>query len=366
MEPRRRRDHGPHAALGRRPRRVVRIRPGEPPGTLESPESVAGQAPHIAVIAFGPDAHVERTVERVEDALAEVGPGRVAWINVEGLGQPEVLTRLGERFGLHPLALEDAMNVPQRPKVERFDDYILIVLRMVRADQEAGDEQVSLFFGRDWVLTVQERADSDVFGPVRDAIRHRRGRVRDAGADYLAYLLLDAVVDAYFPALERVIEAVERIEDEALEALPETLPRIQQARRGVLALRRAVWPLREEVAILQRADAPFVAEETRVFLRDSYDHAVQALEVIESLRETLTNVMEVHLAAQNQRLNAVMKVLTVIATLFIPLTFIASIYGMNFDGMPELRWRWGYPVTLGAMAVTAAGMLAYFRRRGWW
>ncbi|OGK98233.1 MAG: magnesium and cobalt transport protein CorA [Candidatus Rokubacteria bacterium RIFCSPHIGHO2_12_FULL_73_22] len=366
MEGLRRRERLLRAAPVPRRRRVARIRPGTLPGTLEAPESAAGEAPRISVIGYGPEAHVERTVERIEDALAEVLPGRVSWINVEGLGQPEVLTRLGERFGLHPMALEDAMNVPQRPKVERFDTYFLIVLRMVRLSQEVEDEQVSLFFGQDWVVTVQERADWDVFDPVRDAIRQRRGRVRDAGADYLAYLLLDAVVDAYFPVLERVIESVEALEDDALDALPETLPRIQRARRNVLTLRRAVWPLREEIAVLQRADATFVAAATGVFLRDSYDHAVQALEVIESLRESLTSVMEVHLSAQNQRLNSVMKVLTVIATLFIPLTFIASIYGMNFAGMPELGWRWGYPGVLGLMALTAAGMLLYFRRRGWW
>ncbi|OGL08604.1 MAG: magnesium and cobalt transport protein CorA [Candidatus Rokubacteria bacterium RIFCSPLOWO2_12_FULL_71_22] len=366
MQGARRRERRQRTALVPRRRRVARIRPGALPGTLEAPESMAGQPPRITVIAYGPDTHVEREVARIDEALAEGTPASVRWINVEGLGEPDVLARLGERFGLHPMALEDALNVPQRPKVERFEASFFVVLRMVRPGPEVEDEQVSLFFGRDWVVTVQERADWDVFGPVREALRQRRGRARDAGADYLAYLLLDAVVDAYFPVLERVIESVEALEDEALEALPETLPRIQQARRNVFTLRRAVWPLREEIAVLERADAPFVAAETRVCLRDSYDHAVQALEVIESLRETLTNVMEVHLSAQNQRLNAVMKVLTVMATLFIPLTFIASIYGMNFEGMPELRWRYGYPSALALMTVTAAGMILYFRRRGWW
>jgi len=304
----------------------------------------------------------------VDDALAAVAPGGVTWINVDGLGDPGVLARLGERFGLHPLALEDVLNVPQRPKVERFDKHMFVVLRTMRlADGEVAEEQVSLFFGAGWLITVQERPDGDCFGVVREAIRQGRGRVREAGADYLAYLLIDSVVDAYFPVIEQFGERIQHLESAAIDdPSPIVLVQMQHLRHQLLTLRRAVWPMREEIGILQREESDLVAPETRIFLRDVYDHAVQALEIVESLRETAVSVMEVYLSVQNQRLNEIMKVLTVIATLFIPLTTIASIYGMNFRHMPELEWRYGYAWALGLMLVTAVAMLGFFKRKGWW
>jgi magnesium transporter len=354
------------AALGPRRRRVPRVRPGTSPGTLVAGES-AGPT-RISVLTWTRTGATFDDVPNVETALAKVVPGVIAWINVDGLGDVGALARLGERFGLHPLALEDALNVPQRPKVERYDKHMFVVMRTMRlVDESVQEEQVSLFFGQDWLITIQERSDGDCFGPVRDAIRAGRGRVREAGADYLAYLLLDAVVDAYFPVIEYFGERMQTLETAALEDPSETvLVSMQRMRHELLALRRAVWPMREELGILLRDDSALVTSETRVFLRDVYDHAVQALEIVESLRETAVSVMEVYLSVQNQRLNEVMKVLTVIATIFIPLTFIASIYGMNFKHMPELDWRYGYAWALGLMACAAATMIAYFKRRGWW
>lgn len=352
---------------GRRLRsgRLVRIRPGSLPGTL--PPAAAGATSVISVVAFSSDGVSEHTGITVEEALAAVVPGRVTWINIDGIGDPVVIARVGERFGLHPLALEDAMTVPQRPKAERYEKHYFIVLRMMRCAPEIEEEQVSIFFGTDWVVTVQERSDGDVFNPVREAIRHARGRVRQAAADYLAYLLLDAVVDGYFPVLEQASERMEELQDAAVtRASAPTLLGIQRLRRDVQTLRRAVWPIREEIGALQRDESGLIAPETKVFLRDAYDHAVQALEVVESLREMSASVMEVYLSAQNQRLNEVMKVLTVIATLFIPLTFIASIYGMNFEFMPEVHWRYGYAWALGLMAASALALIVYFNRRGWW
>jgi magnesium transporter len=366
------------AALGVRRPRVSRIRPGTPPGTLVAAESA--QPPVIHVMSFARESFAEDRVETIDAALERRVPGTVTWINVDGLGDAAVLARLGERLGLHPLALEDVLDVPQRPKVERFDKHMFLVMRTMRLDQpgEAGgraaaaativDEQVSVFFAADWVVTIQEHSDGDCFGAVRETIRQGRGRVRDAGADYLAYLLVDAVVDAYFPVIDSVAERMHAIEEEALTSRSSgrTLLQLTRLRHDLIAVRRAVWPLREEVLVLQREESALIAPETRVFLRDVYDHAVQALEVVETLRETAVSVMEVFLSVQNQRLNEVMKVLTVIATIFIPLTFIASIYGMNFKHMPELDMRWGYPMVLALMLLTAGGMIAYFRRRGWW
>jgi magnesium transporter len=322
----------------------------------------------VHVIAYTHAAVTESEGKTLEEALASAGPG-VRWINVDG-ADATLLHEIGARFKLHPLALEDVLSVPQRPKVERFADHYVLLLRMLRClaphEADIDEEQVSIFFGHDWVITVQERAGGDVFEPVREAVRQARGRVREAGADYLAYLLLDAVIDGLFPVLEAVSDRVEAAESDALRPNPDTLHTLQRTRHTVLALRRAVWPTREAIAVLQREDNPLIGAETRVFLRDSHDHAVQALELVEALREMLADIMDIYLSAQNQRLNEVMKVLTVIATLFIPLTFIASIYGMNFAHMPELGWRWGYVYALGLMAVTATGMLVFFRRKGWW
>ena len=354
------------AALGPRRRRVARVRPGTPPGTLLA-EDVATPS-RISVLAW---TRADATLEEVPDvdaALARSAPGAITWINIDGLGDVGALAKLGEHFGLHPLALEDVLNVPQRPKVERYDKHMFVVMRTIRlADGVEHEEQISLFFGPDWLITVQERGDGDCFGPVRDAIRSGRGRVREAGADYVAYLLLDAVVDAYFPVIEHFGERMQTLETAAIEEPSEVvLVSMQRLRHSLLALRRTVWPMREEIGILVRDETALVTAETRVFLRDVYDHTVQALEIVESLRETAVSVMEVYLSVQNQRLNEVMKLLTVMATIFIPLTFIASIYGMNFKHMPELEWRYGYAWALGLMGLTASGLVVYFRRRGWW
>ncbi|HEX2437270.1 MAG TPA: magnesium/cobalt transporter CorA [Methylomirabilota bacterium] len=376
MDFRRRQQHL-RAALGLRRPRISRIRPGAPPGTLVVSESA--QPPVIEVRTFGHEGIDEQRVATIDAALGRLAPGTVTWINIDGLGDSGVLSRLGERLGLHPLALEDVLNVPQRPKVERFDKHMFVVMRTMRLERPQGvdaasvtptivDEQVSLFFGADWVVTIQERSDGDCFEAVREALRHGRGRARDAGADYLAYLLADAVIDAYFPVLDELAERMHALEEEALAPMSSegTLSRLTRLRHDLMTVRRAVWPMREVATVLQREETSLVTAETRVFLRDAYDHAVQALEIVESLRETAVSVMEVFLSVQNQRLNEVMKVLTVIATIFIPLTFIASIYGMNFKHMPELEARWGYPAVLGVMLLTAGGMIAYFRRRGWW
>ncbi len=364
--------------LGLRRARPSRVRPGAAPGTLDAPERYRGQPVRISRMTFSPDEVSEIEAKSVEECLDFPPRPGVVWINVEGLGQPDVIARIGERFGLHSLALEDVLDVHHRPKVEAYADHYFVVTRMVRlktnaecgmGDAEWGieEEQVSIFFGPSFVITFQERADGDVFGPLRERIRHARGRIRSAGADYLAYSILDSLVDALFPVLETLGERVEQLEDEVIERPSQkVVPKVHALRRDLLGLRRTLWPLREALVVLQREESPFVTPETRIFLRDCHDHAVQALELVETHRETAASLMEVYLSAQNQRLNEVMKVLTVMGTLFIPLTFIASIYGMNFQHMPELGWRYGYPAALGLMALVAGGLLAFFKRRGWW
>ena len=349
-----------------RRRRASGVRPGTLPGTLAPLTVPPSGRPVLTIVHYTTGDVAEIATEDVGEALKSCAPGGITWVNVDGL-DPDILRRLGERFGLHPLALEDAMNVPQRSKVERYDDHYFIVLRMMRCIPEIEEEQVSIFFGREWVITIQERPGGDVFDPVRDAIRHDRGHVRKAGSDYLAYLLIDAVVDAYFPVVDTMSEAIEHLQDVALaNPRPGTLWDIQRVRRALITLRRAAWPMREAVAVLERDDSGLVTSETKVFLRDAYDHTVQVLELIESLRETMSSLVEMYLSVQNQRLNEVMKVLTVIATIFIPLTFVASIYGMNFEFMPELHWRFGYLWAIGLMVIIASAMGLLFRRKGWW
>jgi magnesium transporter len=349
----------------RRPRRIARVRPGTAPGTLPSPEQ--REPAQITMMHYDTASVVERVVKEIDECFSLIAAPGVTWINVDGLGEPEVVARLGERLGFHPLAVEDVFNVPQRPKVEAFADHYLVILKMLRVTPAIEEEQVSLFFGAGYVVTVQERPGGDVFEGVRARIRANRGRIRTSGPDHLAYALIDSVVDGYFPVLETLGERLDQLESDCLARENQALvPDIQLLRRDLLTVRRAVWPTREAIVVMQRDESALVSPETRVFLRDCYDHAVEAIDIIETDRETASSVMEIHLATQNQRLNEVMKVLTVIATLFIPLTFIASIYGMNFEHMPELHTRWGYPAALGLMAVVAGGLLLYFKHRGWW
>ena len=363
------------AALGVRRPRVSRIRPGSLPGTLVAAESA--QPPVIDVATVNRDGVAEDRVASIDDALARMTPGELTWINIDGLADPATFARLGERLGLHPLALEDVLNVPQRPKVERFDKHVFIVMRTMRLEPREGaatpataaaivDEQVSVFLGADWVVTIQERSDGDCFGAVRAALRQARGRVREAGADYLAYLLIDAVVDAYFPALESIGDRLAAIEGRVLDGVgARILGDLHVVRRDLLVARRALWPLREATAVLVRGEAKRFSADTCVYLRDVHDHVVQLIDLLENYRELGASLMDLHLAATSNRLNEVMKVLTVIATIFIPLTFVVGIYGMNFDDMPELHTRYGYPAVMLGMLALALAMLLWFRRRRW-
>jgi len=290
----------------------------------------------------------------------------VTWIDVTGLHDVELVAALGRHFGLHPLALEDVVNTGQRPKVEDYEGYLFLILRHFH-DQEGEllPEQISLFAMPGVVLTFQE-VPGDAFEPVRERLRRGSGRVRSRGSDYLTYALIDALVDRFFPLLEDLGERIEDLEEELIhDPSSHSLDHIYRLRRDLLQLRRTSWPKRELINSLHRGDSHLVSDETRLFLRDCYDHAVEVMEIIETYRELAAGMLDVYLSSVSQRMNEVMKVLTIMATLFIPLTFIAGVYGMNFKYMPELAWRWGYPASLGLMAVVAIGLLYYFRRKDW-
>ena len=350
-------------------RRQRRTPPGSPPGTLTpDPNAVT---PVIRVIAYSPTEIEERPLPDLDELPALLKRWPVTWVNVDGLGDLDLVRRLGDIFKLHGLALEDAINVHQRPKVEEYDDHIFLVTRMARPGPDLSTEQMSMFLGENYLLTFQERP-GDGFDPVRERLRKAGGRIRQAMADYLAYALLDAAIDQFFPIVERCGELLEELED-AIVAEPsaDLVPRLHALRRDFLNLRRVVWPQRDMINALARDPSPLIADQTRIHLRDCYDHTIQLMDLIETDREIAGGLIELYLSQNSAKMNEVMKLLTVIATIFIPLGFVAGLYGMNFDteispwNMPELRWPWGYPFALGIMSLIAIGLLTYFRRRGW-
>ncbi len=354
--------------LQRPPRRRRRAPLGAPPGTLIADPAAA--APVVRLMAYDGETLIEKAEVDPDALQAYCGRQRVTWIDVEGLADLELIRRLGALFDLHGLELEDVVNLHQRPKLEEYEDHLFVIARTGKQGAMLDTEQISMFLGRDYLLTFQHRPGDD-FEPVRERIRKARGRLRERGPDYLAYALLDIATDAWFPVLEALGERMDTLEDEALERpTPSLVPRVHALKRDLLTVRRSVWPQREMLHALGREELPFVSERTRIYLRDCYDHAVQLLDMTETFREIAADLFEIYLSSVNARTNEIMRVLTVIATLFMPLTFIAGVYGMNFDraspwNMPELGWDFGYLFALALMAATAGGLLLWFRSKGW-
>lgn len=343
-------------------------RAGTSPGTLTRPPEA--EHPSMRVFAYGPEGCQETSPTSVEDAIASRGRGTY-WLNVDGLGDVDLLKEIGTAFGLHELALEDVLAVHHRAKLERFENYCFVVLRMPELDEdgEIATDQLSIFVGPDYVLSFQHR-HGDCFDAVRDRIRGGKGRIRTHGAIYLFHALLDAVIDFYYPVLEKLGETLEALEERVIAARgPHITGELHRVRRDLLILRRAIWPLREILNDLIRDDD---ADPKMIpFLRDCYDHVVELVDLIETYRDLAAGLMEVYVSVVGNRMNEIMKVLTIIATIFIPLSFIASVYGMNFDtsvsalNMPELHWKYGYLACVALMAAVGIGMLFWFKRRGW-
>jgi magnesium transporter len=310
----------------------------------------------------------EKEVNTVEDGIFKEKTSKVTWLNIDGVHQPEIIEQVGKHFGLHPLVLEDIANTGQRPKMEDFDNYIFVVLRMLRFDEKENEtktEQISIILGADFVISFQEK-EGDVFDPIRERIRNNKGRLRKMGADYLAYALIDAIVDNYFMILEKLGEAIEEVEDKLVtNPTAETLQTIHDLKREMVFLHKSVWPLREVINRLERSESPLINKSTCIYLRDVYDHTIQVMDSVETFRDMLSGMLDIYLSSVSNRMNEVMKVLTVIATIFIPLTFVAGVYGMNFKDMPELGQIWGYPAILALMLTIALVMVMYFRRKKW-
>ena len=342
---------------------------GLPPGSLVHLGEQRPGGTEIELIQYGAEEFREERRTAIDTCLLTAGRPPVTWVNVEGLGQLEVLEKLGGCFKIHPLVLEDIVSTDQRPKVDDYGDYLYLTLKMLTLEAEGASirsEQVSIILGNDFVLSFQEGLAGDVFDQLRERLRKGSGRGRALGADYLAYALLDAIVDHYFVILENLAAQVERLEDELVVGPTDrTLRDIYHLKREVLFLLKSIWPLREVVGGLERRGTQFFQQTTALYLRDLHDHTLQVVDTLEVLRESLVGMLDIYLSSMRNRLNGVMKVLTIIATIFMPLTFIAGVYGMNFKHMPELEWPWGYPAVLGIMAAVAGGMVVFFARKRW-
>ena len=341
---------------------------GLAPGTLVHIGEKRTEKVRIRIMDYDETRFAEKEVKTIEECFPFKETPTVTWINIDGIHNLEIIEKIGNHFGLHPLLLEDIANTEQRPKMENYGEYIFIVLKMIYRRQDSGEtqgEQVSLIFGPNFVISFQER-EGDVFDIVRDRIRQAKGRIRKGGPDYLAYALLDAIVDNYFMVLEGAGERIEDTEEQlTADPSPRTLQGIRSLKKEMIFLRKSVWPLRELVSGLERCESPLIHKTTGAYLRDVYDHTIQIIDTVESYRDVISGMLDIYLSSISNKMNEVMKVLTIFASIFIPLTFVAGVYGMNFKFMPELSWPWGYFAILGVMALMGLSMLYYFRREKW-
>jgi len=341
---------------------------GLPPGTLIHVGDKKTEKARLRLMDYTQEHFEERDLAAIEESFSYREKDSVTWINVDGIHQVDMVEKIGRHYDLHPLVLEDILNTNQRPKMEDYENYLFLILKMItygEAQKLLYIEQVSIIVGRGFVLSFQE-SEGDVFESVRERLRKGKGRIRKGGPDYLAYALMDAVVDNYFLVLEKIGEDIEELEGEVIsKPVPETAESIHNLKRELLFLRKSVWPLREAVVSLEKGESPLVQERTTVYLRDVYDHTIQVVDTIETFRDMVSGMLDIYLSSLSNRMNEVMKVLTIIATLFIPLTFVAGIYGMNFKYMPELEWRYGYGLVWVVMVVIGLLMLLYFRKKKW-
>ena len=341
---------------------------GLPPGSLVHIGKKKEKKTKITIIDYDEKTFQELEIEAPKECITYKDKPTITWVNVDGIENTRILKDLGECFNIHPLTLEDILNTDHRPKLEDYENYIYIVLKMLSYDEKEGEissEQVSLILGKNYVISFQE-SEGDIFDPIRERIKNGKGSVRKAGSDYLSYLLLDAIVDNYFTILEKISEKIEGLEDEVIKnPTQETLNTIHNLKTEMLYLKKSVWPLREVVNKLERGELSLIKKSTSVYLRDIYDHTIQVIDTTETLRDMLSGILDIYLSSVSNRMNEVMKVLTIIATIFIPITFIAGIYGMNFSNMPEIGWPWSYLVFWIVVLIICITMIIYFKRKKW-
>ena len=347
---------------------------GLPPGSLVHVGKKRTEKVLITIFDYNESGVEEKELKNIEESFSYRDSDTITWINIDGVHDAQLIEQLGSHFNIHPLVLEDIMNTGQRPKIEVFDNYLYLVLKMLYKDESKAEiqaEQVSILLSKNVVISFQEKP-GDIFNNIRERIRNGKGRIRKMGSDYLSYSLIDAVIDHYFVIMESVGENIEDTEEILIEKpTPETLQSIHKLKANMIFLRKSIWPIRELINGLVREETHLITDATRIYLRDVYDHTIQVMDTIESFRDIISGMLDIYMSSVSNKMNEVMKVLTIFASIFIPLTFVAGIYGMNFNpnispyNMPELNWALGYPFILIIMLAMASVMLLYFKRKKW-
>lgn len=348
-------------------RKNIESKAGAPPGTLIYIGEESYEKVRVTVFSYNATEYEEQEITQLDRLGDFIKPGRTTWVNVDGVHHPELVNLVCDRFNIHPLVQEDIVNTEQRPKMENYDDYLYFVLKMIDLDedQEINAEQVSIILAKDFILSFQEEP-GDIWDPIRSRIRALETRLGSMGADYLGYRLMDSILDRYFPILEMIGERVDNLEEELIEEPnKKTLTQVYELRSDLIFLRKSSWPMREIVTEMQRVSSNIFDDDLKVFLRDFQDHIIRVSEKVETYRDTTSSMVDLYMSSVSIRMNEVMKVLTVISTIFIPLTFITGLYGMNLDFMPEIHSPWSYPIVLGIMALMVVGQLMWFRRKKW-
>ncbi|MBA3704832.1 MAG: magnesium/cobalt transporter CorA [Bacteroidetes bacterium] len=339
---------------------------GAPPGTLIYSGEIRNERVKITLIQYSESECFEKEFNDFSECMKHVNPVLVQWINVDGIHNVELIETLGKHFKIHPLTLEDIVNVNQRPKFEDYDNYVVSIMKMIYYDTELHAEQLSVVLMEGIVVSFQEVDGGDAFDLIRNRIRQGKGRIRKMGADYLAYALHDAVVDCYFKILEKIGDRIELLEDELIsEPTKSTMQQLHHLKREMIFVRKAVWPMRELVNNMERSETELIKPSTDIYLRDVHDHTVRVIDSVETFRDLLSGMMDIYLSSVSNKMNEIMKVLTIITTIFVPVTFIAGVYGMNFDYMPELHTRWGYAITWAVMLCMMISLIFYFRKKKW-
>ncbi|MEA3293517.1 MAG: magnesium/cobalt transporter CorA [Euryarchaeota archaeon] len=341
---------------------------GLPPGTLVHIGERKAQKHRITIIDYDETQFQERELETIEESFPFKDTSTITWINIDGLHQLEIIEKIGKHFNIHPLVLEDITNTEQRPKMEDFDDYLFLILKMIcfeEKDKRIKVEQVGLILGPNFVISFREE-EGNIFDPVRQRIISKKGRIRKKGADYLAYALIDVIVDSYFLIIERIGDQIEDLEEDLMDGpRQETMQAIHSLKREMLQFRKSVWPLQEIISRLERGESDMFNESTEIYLKDVHDHTIHVIDTLEIFHDMLSGLLDLYISSISNKINQIMKVLMIIATIFIPLTFIAGVYGMNFKYMPELDWRYGYPMVLLVMFITGVGIIIYARKKRW-
>ena len=339
---------------------------GAPPGTVIYQGEARTEKVKISLIEYNETEFIEKEFYDLSECLHHVDPSMVKWMNVDGIHKVELIEAIGKKFNIHALTLEDVVNTKQRPKFEDYDNYVVSIMKMIYYDTELHSEQLSVILMEGMVISFQEVHGGDAFDLIRARIRQGKGRIRKMGADYLAYALIDAVVDCYFNILEKIGDKIEFLEEELIaDPSKETMQQLHYMKREMIFVRKAVWPMRELVNNMERSETKLIKPTTDIYLRDVHDHVVRVSDTVETYRDLLSGMMDIYLSSVSNRMNEVMKVLTIITTIFVPVTFIAGVYGMNFDFMPELHWKWGYPATWLVMLTIMISLVVYFRKRKW-